>query len=116
MCLTFVHLANTFPSPGNHPNIRYSSIPTTHHVQQKILHLNYNGLKNKQTEMLNWLKGNKVEIAAFQKTKMADKSKPGDIDGYKLVKKDCMKDTGGGLAFLEHKSIMFQAFPAPPTD
>ena len=66
--------------------------------------------------MLNWLKGNKLEIAAFQKTKMADKSKPGDIDGYKLVKKDCMKDTGGGLAFLEHKSIMFQAFPDPPTD
>ena len=80
--------------------------PKPRKLNLKILQYNCNGIKNKQTELVNWMKENDVKIAALQETKLSDKSKISDFSDYTLVRKDRKKDTGGGLAFLVNKTII----------
>ena len=57
-----------------------------------------------------------VKIAALQETKLTHKSKDPNSQNYTLVRKDRLKDKGGGLAFLVHKSIQFEVIPDAPPD
>ena len=57
------------------------------------------------------MKENDVKIAAFQETKLNDCSKLSNTANYTLVRKDRKEDSGGGLAFLIHESIMFESVP-----
>jgi exonuclease III len=59
---------------------------------------------------------NEIKIAAFQETKLSEKSKLSDMTDYTLLRNDREKDSGGGLAFLVHKSILFQKLPTPRKD
>ena len=59
---------------------------------------------------------NKIKIAALQETKFTEKSKMANTADYTLVRKDRERNSGGGLAFLIHKTIQFQKAPDHPED
>ena len=80
-------------------------------IDFKILQFNCNGLRNKVTEILNWMNKKDIKIAAFQETKLSEKVQLSDLGDFILIRKDRLKDTGGGIAFLIHKNISFQILP-----
>ena len=77
----------------------------------KILQFNCNGLRNKISEILIWMKDKNIKIAAFQETKLNGNIQLNELGDYTIVRKDRQKDAGGGLAFLIHKDIRFQLLP-----
>ena len=97
------------PNPNPTPNV-------TEKFNLKILQFNCNGLNGKWTQLLTWMNDNDIKLAALQETKLGKKSKLSTSSQYTLVRKDRQKDKGGGLAFLVHKTIMFQTLPDPPAD
>jgi len=48
-----------------------------------------------------------------QETKLTEKSRDILTPGYTLVRKDRMKDKGGGLAFLVREDVIFHINPVP---
>ena len=56
-------------------------------------------------------KKKEIKIAAFQETKLSEKVQLNDLGDFILIRKDRLKDTGGGVAFLIHKNISFQILP-----
>ena len=77
----------------------------------KILQFNCNGLRNKITEIMLWMIEKDIKIAAFQETKLSENIQIGDLGNFTLLRKDRLKDSGGGLAFLIHNSIQFLSLP-----
>ena len=101
---------NTWKCP---PCLQQQNIkqPEPEFIDFKILQFNCNGLRNKVTEILNWMKKKEIKIAAFQETKLSEKVQLNDLGDFILIRKDRLKDTGGGVAFLIHKNISFQILP-----
>ena len=64
-------------------------------------------------KILDWLEKHEIKVAALQETKLKAGSTCGN---YTLFRKDREKNSGGGLAFLVHKSIQFEKVPDPPPD
>ena len=54
------------------------------------------------------MKKKEIKIAAFQETKLSEKIQLNDLGNFILIRKDRLKDTDGGIAFLIHKNISFQ--------
>ena len=77
----------------------------------KILQFNCNGLRNKIIEIVNFMKDNKIKIAAIQESKLNDKALLPDLGDFYLIRKDRQRDAGGGLAFIVHNSIQPQKLP-----
>ena len=82
----------------------------------KLLQFNCNGLASKLEQIIKWSIENEVKIAALQETKCHSKSKLGNTGEYTLIRADRKSNSGGGLAFLVHKSVPFQPLPKPRED
>ena len=60
---------------------------------------------------MKFLEEKDIKICALQETKLHAKSREISTPNFTLVRADRGKDTGGGLAFLVHKSIQFHRLP-----
>ena len=101
----------TIPSPQ-----QSNQQPDELKYDMKILQWNCNGIRNKLTELANFIDENNIKIVVLQETKLTANSSPPNIDGFTLVRKDRGKDKGGGLAIFIHKSIIFQHLDNLPED
>ena len=79
-----------------------------------LLQFNCNGLRNKISEIITWMKEKDIKIAAFQETKLNNSVQMDDMGDFTLIRKDINRDAGGGLAFLVHNSLQFQPLPDIP--
>ena len=107
------------PSPSSPPPPNYQT-PKTNNIDQKydikILQWNCNGIKNKLTELHNFIIEHNIKIVVLQETKLTAKSTQPNMDGFTLIRKDRGRDKGGGLAIFIHKSIVFNTPDNLPDD
>jgi hypothetical protein len=82
----------------------------------KVLQFNCNGLRNKIIEILDFMKDKNIKIAAIQESKLNSNSILPELGDYELIRKDRIKDAGGGLAFLIHKDVRYESLPDLPPD
>ena len=82
----------------------------------RVLQFNCNGLSGKCDELIDWLLDKKIHVAALQETKLTGSSKPPKTADYTLVRRDRGHNSGGGLAFLVHKSVQFTTLSDLPPD
>ena len=66
-----------------------------------------NRISGKITELLTFLHGNNVNIAAIQETKLTNKTKPLKTPGWAAVRLDRHKNKGGGLLMLIKDTFPF---------
>ena len=115
---TYVKTAAALPPPSptqpqaNSNNATNNSNSTS----INILQFNCNGIKSKISEISDFMKEKNILIAALQETKLRPCDKTPNIPKYNFFRKDRKKDKGGGLAFLIHDSIQFQAFNPPASN
>ena len=57
-----------------------------------------------------------MKVAALQKKQIPKNSPVPTFSGYNLLRKDRLRNTGGGLAFLIHDSIPYTELPLDPSD
>ena len=76
-----------------------------------ILQWNCNGIKNKLTELTQYLYKHQLKIAVIQESKLNCNSSPPDIPNFTTVRKDRLSDKGGGLIIYIHKTLQFQMLP-----
>ena len=81
-----------------------------------ILQWNCNGIKNKLTELTQYLYKHQLKIAVIQESKLNCNSSPPDIPNFTTVRKDRLSDKGGGLIIYIHKTLQFQMLPDFPFD
>ena len=91
-------------------------IPKSVRDSFKILQFNCNGLRNKIIELLNFMKDENIKITAIQESKLNNNSILPELGDYHLIRKDRLKDAGGGLAFLIHKDVKYINLPDLPPD
>jgi exonuclease III len=89
-------LSGIHPNPGPSPQ----SLPLP-----VILQFNCNGIKNSVSEIDDFLRSERVSVAALQETFLSDYSLP--FPDYTLVRKDRGRGHGGGVVFLIHQSVTY---------
>ena len=71
-------------------------------------------MSGKQEQLLHYLEQHNVHLAAIQETKFTSKTKLKPMPNCTLVTKDRGKDIkGGGVAFLDHKTVPSQVIKSP---
>jgi hypothetical protein len=79
-----------------------------------VLQFNCNGLKSSVAEINEFLRKNRISVAAIQETKLSERSVDPSFPNYCLVRRDRPgKGAGGGLAFLVHHSLPFVPLASP---
>ena len=70
----------------------------------RILQFNCNGLKNKLDECISYMERKKCKIGLFQETFLKPATKLSH-PSYSVLRKDRLRDKGGGIAILVHKDL-----------
>ena len=99
----------------NHPPPTSTQPNLSNHYDLKILQLNINGIKNKLTELTNFIYNHNIKVVVLQETKLSPNSNTPSIPNFTLIRRDREKE-GGGLAIFIHKSIQFTDIPNIHTD
>jgi hypothetical protein len=99
LILILLLICGVHPNPGPTPNVP-SPLPI-------ILQLSCNGLKNSIAELNSILKAKQISVAAIQEFFLSDTSTAPSFLGISIVRKDCTRGCGGGLAFLIHHSVPY---------
>ncbi|XP_054088729.1 uncharacterized protein LOC128922414 [Zeugodacus cucurbitae] len=101
------------PSLTNPPSppVRHSLTPmvtpaTSRHT--RLLQFNCNGLQSKIEEIVDFMSREGISIAAVQETKLNSHSDLLSCAGFNVLRKDRERDSGGGLAFILHKTMQYR--------
>lgn len=70
-------------------------------------------MSSKVADITMYMYNNNINIAAIQETKLTSRSNLQVKDGYTVIRQDRATNSGGGLAFLVHKSIQFASCDLP---
>ena len=62
------------------------------------------------------MRKNNIKIAALQETKFNKNSKIPNIPDFTLIRKDRETNSGGGLAFMVHETVLYEPIPNLPKD
>ena len=81
-----------------------------------FLQWNLDGIQSSKAELETFLHRHKVKVAALQETKLHQNSPTLSFPGCTLLRKDRLRNTGGGLAFLIHDSISYSELTIDPRD
>ena len=120
-CLTWTHFACAQLDPNNLPHTwtckdctAQASAPTDSAL--KILQFNCNGTRGKLDEITHDMKTKNCRVAALQETFLTAKSNLKCDPDFKLIRKDRMKNKGGGVAFLVHHSLQYRNLDCTVSD
>ena len=94
--------------PSNDPHIALSLSEDF-----KILQWNCNGLSGKIVQLTDYMVRNSIVIAALQETKLTNRSPLASCACFNIIRTDRGRDSGGGLAFVVHKSVQYQKLSLP---
>ena len=112
-CLTWIHFACAQLDPNKLPHTwtckdctAQASAPTD--SAMRILHFNCNGIRGKLDEITHYMKTKNCHVAALQETFLTAKSNLKCHPDFTLIRKDRMKNKGGGVAFFVHHSLQYR--------
>ena len=105
--------ANSAPPPSNR-NKPHNNDDRVYNLN--ILQWNCNGIRNKTSELSNFIQQHQIKVVVLQETKLSNKSTSPEILNFSLVRKDRLSDKGGGLAIYIHNSIQYLMLPDIPSD
>ena len=120
-CLTWTHFSCAQLDPNNLPHTwtckdctAQASAPTD--SAMRILQFNCNGLRGKLDEITHYMKTKNCRVAALQETFLTAQSNLKCDPDFTLIRKDRMKNKGGGVAFLVQHSLQYRNLDCTVSD
>ena len=80
-----------------------------------ILQFNCNGLRSNVDECVDYMQKKSCKIGLFQETFLKPESNL-EVPNYSIIRKDRIKDKGGGVAIFVHKDIVYEEVAIDPED